>query len=149
MWAENTEKGEPKNFRGICQGIRGSSALILVSGGIRRTYHLACLKVAYYLRASECEPWRFEAREFLRTRFGGRIISAAVVGGQDGREYAVMFDDQSCVNEQLLEAGLADLIDPVVGNAPENLGALQAGVRSAEARKVGKWGESVPPAAPV
>jgi staphylococcal nuclease domain-containing protein 1 len=153
IWGvEVAEQGEGRDFTGICVGIRGSSGIVLKSGNVRRTYRLGGLRVPYYRTPVECDPWGFEAREFLRKRCMGRILTArsmgVVAGAVPVREYAAIFDGDASIGEELLAAGLAGLVDCPLGTVPPDIAALQAAAKVAEEQKVGKWsdpGRAVPP----
>jgi endonuclease YncB( thermonuclease family) len=138
-----------RNMKGVCRGIVGSSGFAVQDGSQLRTYYLTCLKTPFFCGPDLAEPWGFEAREFLRIQFVGRELRVVSTGAVPGREYAVITCDGKYINKVLLESGLAEFIEPVVGTVPADRAVLLAAAEGAKMRRSGRWSNHQPMMRPV
>jgi len=72
------------------------------------------------------EPFAWAAREFLRTRYVGKMVDFRIESEWNGREFGSVFCDGNSLASELVAAGLVRVKDKGQGPDFEDLQALQA-----------------------
>ena len=143
IWKGSTYEPSPvSNFEGVCTGIVGTNALILSKGQEQKTFYLACVRVPFYFDVTDCEPWAWETRMFLRKQFINQRIKAEVTIRYEDREYAVLHTDQGTVQAELLRNGWALLDEQCLGPKDKDWEQWKTLQQEAKAKGLGQFSES-------
>ncbi|OHS96671.1 Tudor domain containing protein [Tritrichomonas foetus] len=149
IWANNQTPLESKplaDFEGKVISIRSSSSLLIQNGNETKLFHLNNIRVPYffYNKGGGSEPHGFEAREFLRRHYVGQLVKVVHDGSYQARDYATIYNNRKCINEELVRNGLAEYSAPIIGRPSERETQIKQAETEAKAKKLGLFGDSHP-----
>ncbi|KAH0787114.1 Tudor domain containing protein [Histomonas meleagridis] len=138
IWSDyQLEEKKGQDFQGKIELIRSSSSIV-VNGTEKKLFYFSSIRVPYffYKFGGSAEKYGFEAREFLRTNFLGKDVKVISDGCEGNREYATVYCDGKCINEELCKVGLAR-VDDTVGKKSDQYQNFEKAQKEAEQKKIG------------
>jgi endonuclease YncB( thermonuclease family) len=131
-------------MKGMITSVKGSNSFYLIVDGQRKIVTLNNVKVARFNTNIGCEPFGYEAREFLRTTYNKKIVTVDIEGVYEDRMYATISYKGVSINEVLCEKGFAEYDEPVCGIPSSRVEQIKKAQESAKAKKIGIWADVKP-----
>jgi staphylococcal nuclease domain-containing protein 1 len=127
----------PLSFEGIVTQIVSSCSIRVDCHGDARLVQLTSMKTSVFIAGGGSEPYGFETRERLRQMLIGQLVTVVVDGILEKRFYGTVMLDDVCVNTAICRAGLAQIVDPMIGRPSSRIGEMTDASRQAAAGKAG------------
>jgi staphylococcal nuclease domain-containing protein 1 len=117
--------------------IKGSSSVEVDEGlEVVRLWLSGC-KVPNFNPSAGSEPFGFEAREKLRSMLIGRAVQCVIDYKVEDRRYATIYVGNSCINEELIAAGLASAVIARNQNASDRIDSMIRAEAEAKKSRIG------------
>lgn len=150
--SQQGEKQQPKRLDGKVKAVLSGDTLVLshptkLFPPIEKTLTLVRIQAPRMAKRGESkeEAWAFEAREFLRKKCVGKLVSFQVEykNATTGRDYGSVFLDGENIGEAILREGLAKFkAQKKESDEYKNLADAQ---EEAVQKKIGLWSEKKKP----
>ena len=155
MKAKQAKKNKWKNFDvaslktsrvdGRVVGVQGSSTIEVDDGtAVRKLWLSGCRTPKCQMKGAS-EPYGLEAREKLRRTLIGRQVQCMIDYKVEDRPYATIYFGNSCMNEIMVEAGLATVIVSKGNQPSERIDAMMRAEAEAKKKKLGVHSGAVAP----